>query len=113
MDTRRIRARDTAARRLRRLTAALVAAAGALALIFAVVAAKAFPGRTSHPATAPVRKAARPAAATRTPRRRQTAPPLVSVQSQTQPQAPSPAPAPAPAAPAPTAAPPVVVSGGS
>lgn len=108
MATSRVHARNAAARRLRRLTAALVAVAGLAALLFAVVAAKAFPGRSSH--QAPARKSVRVVhAPARQPR--QAAPPLVSVGSNAQPQAP--APTPTPAAPAPTAAPPVVVSGGS
>lgn len=108
MDTRTIRARDDGLRRLRRLTLGATATAGALAVAFAGLAEKAFPGRSSHARTttrlvhaAKPRVAADPA---------QTAPPLVSVGSQQ--QAPAQA-QPQQAAPTPTAAPPVVVSGGS
>jgi len=107
------RARDAALRRLRRLTAATVAGATALAGVFAGLAASSLPGRKgggvalrppislrlpqAHRVMRPARKTAHAtAAAAATP-------------------APSPAaaPAPPPAAPAPTPAPPVVVSGGS
>ncbi|HET8529481.1 MAG TPA: hypothetical protein VFL60_11250 [Gaiellaceae bacterium] len=111
MDTRRVQARDAAARRLRRLTAAFVAGCGAVALLFAFVAAKAFPGRSQHPAARP--KAVRHATPRRTPKpAAQTAPPLVQLGSQAQPSPTPASPSPSPA-PAPTAAPPAVVSGGS
>jgi len=103
MDTQKVSARDAAQRRLRRVTRGAVAAAGVLALAFAGLAAKAFPGRSggSHAVsrTAPHR------AVTTTPAR-QTAPPLVAAES------PAP-PAPAQSAPTQTPAPPAVVSGGS
>jgi len=96
MDTNRIRLRDAATRRLRRVTTLFAAGAGALALVAAGLAEKAFSGRSvTH-------SVATPHAAART---SQTAPPLVSAGSS--------APAPAPSPPAPTSAPPVAVSGGS
>jgi hypothetical protein len=104
VDTRRISARDAGVRRLQRLTAGVVAAAGALALGLAFVASKAFPGRSAHAGPRMVRTTVTPRHAS------QTAPPLVQVGSQSQPRPQS---APAPSAPAPTPAPPVVVSGGS
>ena len=107
MDPHRIRARDAALVRLRRLTAALAAGAGLLALLLTGIAAKAFPGRSSNaPSTTTVQSTPRTAARPAT----QTPPPLVSAGSQAQSQAPS---APAPSAPVPTQAPPVAVSGGS
>jgi hypothetical protein len=101
VDTHGIRLRDAAARRLRRITTAAAAGAGVLALVFAGLAAKAFPGRTAHAATkpAPRRSAVAPV---------QTAPPVVSAGS----SAPAPS-ASAPSSPAPASAPPAVVSGGS
>lgn len=109
MDSHKIRARDAAVQRLRVVTTALAAAAGAVALVFGVVAAKAFPGRSTHPSTPSPKRVTRPKAAVAKPPK-QSAPSLVSAGSQAQPQAPqapaSPAPAPAPAAP-------VAVSGGS
>jgi hypothetical protein len=107
MDTHRIRARDAALIRLRRLTAAVATVAGLLAVVFTGIAAKAFPGRGSHATSTTTvqstpRTAARPAT--------QTPPPLVPNGSQAQPPAPSTS---APPAPTPTPAPPVAVSGGS
>ena len=91
--------------RLRRLTAAVVAGAGVLALGFALVAAKAFPGRSSNASVGTVTQVT--TTTTRTTHAAQSAPPLVQIGSQSQPTAPaSPAPTPTPAAP-------VVVSGGS
>ena len=110
MDTRAIRARDAAVQRLRRLTAVLLTGAGTLALVFTVVAAKAFPGRAPHTS---VRRVVRPTATTRQrPTLSQAAPPLTAVGSQTpaEPQAPS---ASAPPAPVPGPAPSVAVPGGS
>ncbi len=79
-----------------------------LALVFAGLAAKAFPGRSSH---ASVRAAVRSTTRARaTHRTSQSPPPLVSDGSPGQSPAPS---ASAPSAPAPTSAPPTVVSGGS
>lgn len=106
MDASRIQARDAALRRLRRLTTGAVAVAGLLGLAFSGLAAKAFPGRSSHP-TSRVRVARRAAVARKRPT--QSPPALVAVDSPSQPP---PAPTPAPA-PAPTPAPPVAVSGGS
>ena len=94
-------------RRLRRLTTTTAAGAGVLVLAFTGLAAKAFPGRSSHAAARTVTRARQAA----TPRRpSQLPPPLVSVGSSAQ-SAPPPASAPTP--PAPTAAAPAVVSGGS
>lgn len=104
MDANRIRARDAALRRLRRLTTATVAVAGVLGFAFSGLAAKAFPGRSPH--AAPRARVARRARVVRR-RPAQSPPALVAVDSPSQPQ---PAPAPAPA---PTPAPPVAVSGGS
>lgn len=104
MDTRTIRARDDGLRRLRRVTLGTTATAGALAIAFAGLAEKAFPGRSSHARTTRLVHAAPRVAADP----KQTAPPLVSVGSQQQPQAQA-----QQAAPTPTSAPPVVVSGGS
>lgn len=86
MDSQRIRARDAALIRLRRLTTAAAAGAGALALGLTGLAAKAFPGRSSHTAsTTTVRSTPRPVTRAAT----QTPPPLVSAGSQAQSQAPS------------------------
>jgi len=112
------RARDAALRRLRRLTAATVAGATALAGVFAGLAASSLPGRKgggvtlrtpvslrlpqAHRVVRPARKTAHAtAAAASAPAHATPAP------------SPAAAPAPPPAAPAPTPAPPVVVSGGS
>jgi hypothetical protein len=105
MDTRRIRARDAALVRLRRLTSLLIAGAGVLALAVAGLAAKAFPGRSTRPVGRIVHHVvAQPTRRNVT----QSAPPLVSNGSPAPPAPATPQPAPAP-----TAAPPVVVSGGS
>jgi hypothetical protein len=100
-DARRIGARDAALRRLRRLTAVALAGAGALAALFAGLAAKAFPGRS----TATVHRTPARSAPAVPPRAVATPPPLVSAGGA--------APAPPAQAPAPTPAPPVVVSGGT
>ena len=95
--------RDTGFRRLRRATAMTFAGAGALALAFAGLAARALPGR--HAATtARVR-----AAATTTTTQRATPPPLVPVQGSDAPAASSPQ----ASAPVQSQAPPVAVSGGT
>jgi hypothetical protein len=114
---RRIGHRDAALRRLRRTTVLALAGTGALAVACGGLAAKAFPGKSRHHATAAVvqttvkrTRAANPVA---------TPPPLVSAGARA-PSAPSapttpstPPPAPPPSPPAVTQAPPVAVSGGS
>jgi hypothetical protein len=110
VDSARVRARDAAARRLRRLTAAFVGAFGALALVFGLIAARAFPGRSSGPVVQ--RTVVQRPAAPGVKRSPQTAPPLVQIGSEAQPPPAPTSPSPAPA-PAPTAAAPVAVSGGS
>jgi hypothetical protein len=114
------RARDAALLRLRRLTAATVAGATALAGVFAGLAASSLPGRKGG------RVAQRPPISLRLPQAhravrlpRATTHVAASVTAATTPAPATPAPsstaapAPPPAAPAPTPAPPVVVSGGS
>jgi hypothetical protein len=107
MNEHRIGLRDAGVRRLRRLTATSAAGAGVLALVFAGLAAKAFPGRGSHTTARTVTRSARVPASRRP---SQSPPPLVSIGSSGQSASP---PAPAPSAPAPTSAAPTVVSGGS
>ncbi|MES1248914.1 MAG: hypothetical protein ABUS54_14705 [Actinomycetota bacterium] len=106
MKSDRIRARDAAVRRLRLVTAALGAAAGALALVFGVLASKAFPGHS----TTVARTATLPAAPRATRHPRQSAPTLVQAGSPAPTQQQQPAASPPPS---PTPAPPVAVSGGS
>src|SRR5689334_25307971 len=56
VNQKRIALRDAGMRKLRRLTTAAAAGAGVLALVFAGLAAKAFPGRSSHTTAPPVRR---------------------------------------------------------
>src|SRR5689334_16437240 len=102
----RIALRDAGVRKLRRLTTAAAAGAGVLALVSAGLAAKAFPGRSSHTAALPVRRATPGPARLQS----QSPPPVVSIGAPASSAAP---PASAPTPPAPTSAPPTVVSGGS
>jgi hypothetical protein len=101
------RIRDAALRRLQRLTALAVAAATALAGIFAGLAAGSVPGRKAAPAMARSGGSLRLPQAAPTVRRHRA-------RAHVAPAAPAPVtPAPPPAVPAPTQAAPVVVSGGS
>ena len=105
MDARKIRARDAAARRLRLVTAGAVAGAGVLALGFASLAARAFPGGTSS--HTPVQRTVKHVAVATNRGSQATPPALVPVNVQAAP------PASQPAAPVQTPAAPVAVSGGS
>ena len=97
----RLRARDRALRRLRRLTLTLSAAAAALTGVFAGLGATSAPG---HAAGASTRAATLPV------RHVEAAAPTPALPAESAPSTAAPAPAPAPA---PASAPPVVVSGGS
>ena len=95
----RIRERDAGLRRLRRTTAIVVAAAGALSVAFGELAANAFSGRSGTAKTHAAVGSSSPTKHAATP------PPLVSSGSAVQ--------APAAQAPAQSQAPPVAVSGGT